>query len=119
MRKRIERVGAIVAVVGCMATMAFAQGGVATFSGTVFDQAKAVLPGATVTVTNEATGISREAVTGPEGQFVVPTLMPGTYTVRAELAGFPGTGTAGPRASHRAGGDTDRSRFPSPRWRRR
>ena len=46
------------------------------------------LPGVTITVTNEATGITREAVTGPEGQFVVPTLSPGTYTVRADLPGF-------------------------------
>jgi len=95
MYKRIGRVGAIVAVVGCIATTAFAQGGVATFSGTVFDQGKAVLPGVTITVTNEATGITREAVTGPEGQFVVPTLTPGTYTVRAELAGFQGQAQQG------------------------
>lgn len=72
MRKRIERAGAIVAVVGCIATTAFAQGGVATFSGTVFDQGKAVLPGATITVTNEATGITREAVTGPRGPVRCP-----------------------------------------------
>ena len=43
----------------CAATMAFAQGGSASINGTVFDSGKAVLPGVTVTVTNEATGISR------------------------------------------------------------
>ena len=61
----------------CSHLSAFAQGGTATINGTVFDQAKAVLPGVTVTITNEATGITREAVTGAEGQFVVPTLLAG------------------------------------------
>jgi hypothetical protein len=95
MFKGIGRIGALVALAGCVAAAAFAQGGSATFSGTVFDQGKAVLPGVTITVTNEATGITREAVTGPEGQFVVPTLTPGTYTVSAELAGFQGQAQQG------------------------
>src|SRR5687767_12760939 len=88
MLKRIGRIGALVALIGCAAAATFAQGGNSTISGTVFDQDKAVLPGVTVTVTNEATGIARETVTGDEGLFVIPTLLPGTYTVRAELAGF-------------------------------
>ena len=70
------------------ATSAFAQGGTADINGTVFDQAKAVLPGATVTVTHEATGQQRTAVTGEDGRFTMPTLLPGPYTVTAELQGF-------------------------------
>ena len=66
----------------------FAQGGTADISGTVFDQAKAVLPGATVTVTNESTGQQRTTVTAADGRFSLPTLLPGTYTVNAELSGF-------------------------------
>jgi len=66
----------------------FAQGGTADISGTVFDQAKAVLPGATVTVTNEATGQQRTAVTEADGRFSMPTLLPGIYTITAELQGF-------------------------------
>jgi outer membrane receptor protein involved in Fe transport len=76
------------AFVSCLTASAFAQGGNATISGTVFDPNKAVLPGVTVTVTNDATGIARDTVTGAEGEFVVPTLPPGTYTIRAELSGF-------------------------------
>jgi outer membrane receptor protein involved in Fe transport len=88
MLKRIGRISVLAALLGCVAATAFAQGGTATIIGTVYDQDKAVLPGVTVTVTNEATGITRETVTGDEGRFVIPTLTPGTYTVRAELTGF-------------------------------
>ena len=67
MLKRIGPSGTLAIVIGCLASTAFAQGGNAVINGTVFDQAKAVLPGVTVTVTNEATGITREAVTGRRG----------------------------------------------------
>ena len=55
MRNRIGQVGSFVGFVLTLATLAFAQGGNATINGTVFDQGKAVLPGVTVTATNEAT----------------------------------------------------------------
>jgi hypothetical protein len=79
---------AIAISIGLHATPAFAQGGTADINGTVFDQQKAVLPGVTVTVTHEATGQERTTVTEVDGRFTLPTLLPGTYTVRAELQGF-------------------------------
>jgi hypothetical protein len=74
---------------------AMAQGGRSEISGTILDQGKAVLPGATVTVINEATGLERNTVSGAEGSFVLPTLVPGTYTIKAELAGFQTTTRTG------------------------
>jgi hypothetical protein len=65
-----------------------AQGGRAEINGTVMDAQKAVLPGVTVTVTNEDTGLMREAVTDSEGRYVIPQLLPGPYTVKAALSGF-------------------------------
>ena len=70
------------------AAPALAQGGRAEINGTVSDAQKAVLPGVTVTVTNEDTGLMREAVTDGTGRYVIPQLLPGPYTVRAELSGF-------------------------------
>ena len=56
--------------------------------GTVFDPQKAGIPGATVTVTNMATNISRTAVTDSEGNYVITPIDPGTYNVSAEISGF-------------------------------
>jgi hypothetical protein len=60
----------------------------AALNGRVVDQAGAVLPGATVTITNVATGATRDTVTNAEGLYTVPALNPGTYNVKAELSGF-------------------------------
>jgi hypothetical protein len=57
-------------------------------SGIVVDSSGAVLPGATVTATHDATGISRSATSDREGAYVFVSLPVGTYTVAAEMSGF-------------------------------
>ncbi len=57
-------------------------------SGTVVDPQKLAVPGATVTATNKATGVSKTAVTTADGSFTIPELVPGRYTVTVELQGF-------------------------------
>ena len=59
-----------------------------TFNGRVLDQGGAVLPGVTVTVTNQATGVARTTVTNEEGLYYLPGLDPGTYDIATELPGF-------------------------------
>lgn len=70
------------------ASSAAAQGGRSEITGTVLDSAKAVMPGVTVTVTNQDTGQERTITSNADGKFTIPTLVPGTYTVKAELQGF-------------------------------
>ena len=67
---------------------ALAQGGRSEINGTIVDAEKALLPGVTVTAINQDTGLERVTVTGNEGKFIIPTLLPGTYTIKAELQGF-------------------------------
>lgn len=51
------------------------------------DQSGGVLPGVTISATATATGAAETTVTGADGRFEL-TLAPGTYVVRADLAGF-------------------------------
>ena len=70
------------------ASPAFAQLDTGTIVGTVRDQSGAVVPGATVTATQESTGTASTAVSTDKGQFVFPNLKIGTYSIAAELSGF-------------------------------
>jgi hypothetical protein len=60
----------------------------ASIAGTVTDQTKAVLPGATITATNIDTGLPTTTVSGANGEYRLQPLTPGTYRLQAELAGF-------------------------------
>ncbi len=56
--------------------------------GTVLDQSQAAVPGAKVTVKNEATGLVRVTETGDAGTYAVPELPIGNYVVTVEKQGF-------------------------------
>ncbi|HEY1528939.1 MAG TPA: TonB-dependent receptor [Candidatus Angelobacter sp.] len=60
----------------------------AQISGTVVDPQGAVVPGAKVTATNQATGTGRSVTTTSTGNYVIPNLQPGTYNVAVEAKGF-------------------------------
>jgi hypothetical protein len=81
------------AVLGFLIAVVFpsvlaAQAVTGTILGTVTDESGAMLPGATVTLTHTETGRARVVVADSAGQFTVPSLPTGTYTLSAELAGF-------------------------------
>src|SRR5262245_7457837 len=65
-----------------------AQQGTSEIAGRVTDEQGAVLPGATIVITNEATGVFREVVSGAEGTYFVSQLIPGRYKISAKLTGF-------------------------------
>ena len=69
-------------------SISFAQGTSSRVTGTVHDQAGASVPGATVTLTNEATKVSFNTDTSGSGNYVFDSVQVGTYTVTIEKQGF-------------------------------
>lgn len=59
-------------------------------TGTVMDSSGAVMPGVTVLVKNEGTGVAYAALTAATGVYTAPNLNAGTYTVRITKEGFQG-----------------------------
>src|SRR5688572_29521600 len=60
----------------------------ATITGTVVDTTGAVLPGVTITATNNATGVASTILTNEAGAYNLQGLIPGPYSVTGELPGF-------------------------------
>jgi len=87
-RFRRLRLGLCAIILALLGRHAFAQDVSGTISGTVIDDTSQVLPGASVTLMNERTGLSRSAVTDARGDFRFLSVDPGPYTVRVDLAGF-------------------------------
>jgi hypothetical protein len=70
-------------------TAALGQGSTtASIRGNIQDPSGGVLPGATVTVTNQGTKAVQTTVSDDRGQYLVVGLFPGTYDMRVELSGF-------------------------------
>ena len=85
--KVVERV-LLVAASLLLASAASAQVRQAEISGTITDQARAVLPGVTVSATHVGTQQTRTTVTDGTGSFLLTALPIGEYEIRAELSGF-------------------------------
>ena len=79
---------ALLSLIGGAATNARAQGLTGQIGGTVVDSSKAVLPGATVTVKNEATSTTSTAVTDANGTFLITNLIAGRYGITVSLTSF-------------------------------
>jgi len=74
----------------------YGQGGATgTILGTVSDNTGAVVSNAKVDVTNTATGVVAHTQTGSSGDYTVPSLDPGVYSVTVESAGFEKSVTSG------------------------
>ena len=59
-----------------------------SITGTITDSSGAAVPGATVTITNEETGLELTSFTGPAGTYTIRNVPGGTYTLKASLQGF-------------------------------
>ena len=87
MGKRFYFVVAFILGVMCCAQMAHAQA-TGSFQGVVTDKSGSAISGAKVTVTSQATGVSRDAVTDDAGHYTINLLPVSVYTVRVEYQGF-------------------------------
>jgi hypothetical protein len=81
-------IAASVLSIGLAATLADAQILYGTVVGVVRDTSGAVMPGATVTIVNKDTGLTRETTTNAEGAYSIINVLPGPYDVKATLSGF-------------------------------
>ncbi|MGH8247397.1 MAG: carboxypeptidase-like regulatory domain-containing protein, partial [Gammaproteobacteria bacterium] len=70
------------------AGVAFAQTNLSRLVGTVRDASGAAVAGATVVVTNDGTGWTREFHSQPTGDYEVPNLLAGTYSIAVQATGF-------------------------------
>jgi trimeric autotransporter adhesin len=69
------------------ASHAFAQGFQGGVRGAIKDSG-GVIPGADITLTNEATNVSRSTTSNAAGEYSFPNLAPGTYTLKTSLQGY-------------------------------
>lgn len=76
----------LIVVAGLFSTTLFGQN--ASFTGRVTDSSGAVVPKAQITVHNAETGVDTTTTTTKSGDYTVPYLKPGHYSVSAEVAGF-------------------------------
>lgn len=74
---------------GIVAAPLCAQEGTSTLRGAVVDQSGSVIPGATISVANQATGLNRRSMTtNSNGDYVFTSLIPGSYRITIEAQGF-------------------------------
>jgi Carboxypeptidase regulatory-like domain len=71
-----------------LAVPAIAQQTSGNISGRIVDQQGAIIPGATVTAANPATGLTRTVVSDAVGIYTLTGLPIGNYDLKVELAGF-------------------------------
>ena len=85
---RLRLLGCIVVTAVCCLANVFAQATEGSILGTIFDPAGLPVPNATVTIKGTNTGLTRTALTNEAGEYVVPALPLGTYSVTAQREGF-------------------------------
>jgi Carboxypeptidase regulatory-like domain len=75
--------------------------------GHVVDESKAAIPGATVTLKNDATAVVATRVTNNEGRYLFDFVEPGSYSLTAELEGFSKAEQRGLRVQQRGDATAD------------
>jgi hypothetical protein len=86
-KKAAELLLVVVAILA-ISVPVFSQGAVGTILGGVYDTSGGAIAGAQVTITDVARGTTHVLTTDSSGQYTVPQLLVGTYSVKAEAKGF-------------------------------
>lgn len=84
----MKRLSGVLAVLFCLLSQLFAQFDSGSVLGTIRDSSGAVVPGATVTLTNIDTGISAQTTSNESGEYEFASVRVGRYKVTAEKSGF-------------------------------
>ncbi len=79
---------ALLALFALASVLAFGQATSGDIVGTVFDKSDAVVPGASIVVLNESTGIKTTVTANGGGEFRAANLLPGSYSVTASSPNF-------------------------------
>src|ERR1700716_2935286 len=87
MLKRKALLVAVLCSVFCLCPLLYSQAN-GNLSGTVTDKTASVISGATVKITSQGTGITREVKTDGSGYYLAPLLPVAMYTIRVEAQGF-------------------------------
>lgn len=88
MKKSLKLVSCFVALFLMVALPALSQMTSGGIAGVVKDASGAVIPGAKVTATNEATNVSTTVNANGSGEYLIQNLLPGTYDLKTEAQGF-------------------------------
>ncbi len=78
----------LLGIVVCLAAVAFGQSSTGTIGGSVRDAQGAVIPDASVTITNQGTNRAVELKSNGDGLFSLPGLDPGPYKIEVKQTGF-------------------------------
>jgi hypothetical protein len=87
-KRSVRQHAALATIAALLCSVAVRAQDTTSLSGIVTDPQGKVISGATVTITNTATGRARETKTSDEGAYVFNQLAPGIYSVRVEAKGF-------------------------------
>src|SRR5215472_14585221 len=88
MKRILSALTLVIALVFVCDRIVDGQTATGTITGTVSDVSGAVIPNASITVTNKSTSTPRNLVTNAEGLYSDPALQAGDYEVRVEFQGF-------------------------------
>src|SRR5438034_3150455 len=87
MRSRIITAAIVLMLLIC-ASFASAQTATGSANGNITDPTGAVVPGANVKLTNDATHLETSSKTNERGYYIFVGVQPGTYTLKVEMPGF-------------------------------